>query len=144
MKHHDEIEARHVALDAQQAAENARRADLGDDPDGDMDGADYPPFGSAPVTPAPPYRGPFGDQYNEPDSPSDAGPDVDEATVDEALERVEASRAVAQAWIDLEPGQRGDLIELDLYVQLDRLAAAYGLGGDEDEDADEQMPAGGV
>lgn len=40
--------------------------DLGDDPDGDMDGADYPPFGSVPVTPTPPYRGPFGDAYGEP------------------------------------------------------------------------------
>jgi hypothetical protein len=44
--------------------------DLGDDPDGDLEGADYPPFGSAPVTPTPPYR-PFGDTYGEPSDRED-------------------------------------------------------------------------
>ena len=44
--------------------------DLGDDPDGDIDGSDYPPFGSVPVAATPTYR-PFGDIYGEPSERED-------------------------------------------------------------------------
>lgn len=44
----------------------------------------------------------------------------------------------AQAWMDLEPNARGDMIEHGEYVAFDRLAEAHGFDGDDEQ------PAGGT